>query len=217
MNKQAVYEEMKKRIADEDLLPGQWIVERDLCETYGISRTPVREILLRLSNEGLLEAESGKGYKVKKLSSEEIIAVFKARAAVEGYGARLVCANLTPTLQDSFNAIKKEMDAVDVKEDLESVLGLGRKLHDTIMQGTENFLLQEFYEKLRNYTVLTNNYTKKRVSKELEENSKQGHLKLIETLTSGTPEQAEKEMRNHLQEGIRLVLETYVSKFADLF
>ena len=43
MMKHDIYEDIKKQIIQEKLLPGQWLVERDLCQTYGLSRTPIRE------------------------------------------------------------------------------------------------------------------------------------------------------------------------------
>ena len=48
MNKQAVYEHIKQLIIEEKLLPGHWFVERELCATYHLSRTPIREILWKL-------------------------------------------------------------------------------------------------------------------------------------------------------------------------
>ncbi len=217
MNKQKVYEILKKRIAEEELLPGQWIVERDICDTFGISRTPVREILQKMANEGLLESETGKGYKVRKLSTEDIIAIYKARAAVEGYAARLACVNKSSEFIGTIDSIRKDIEAADLPRDISKVQSQGRNLHDAIMQETGNFLLQEFYEKLRNFTILSNNYTKSRGSKELEGTAKLGHLKLIEALKQNDPEVAEMTMKQHLQDGIRLVLETYISNSSDLF
>ena len=215
MKKQKVFEDIRDRIAREEFFPGQWLVERDLCETYGISRTPVREILLKLSNEGLLDLEAGKGYKVKKLSSEEIVAVFRARAAVEGYAVRLACRNNSPGFLETIKVIKEELLAVNVSEHPDEAVSIGRRLHNAIMESSENFLLQEFYEKIRNYTLLTTNFTKKRIN--IEEQSQEAHLKIVTALESQDADKAERMMWEHLQETIRMILNSYINNSAELF
>ena len=72
VDKQSAYEDLRQQIVEEKLQPGQWLVERDLCNTYGMSRTPVREVLWKLTVDGLLEQEPNKGFAVRKLSLEQI-------------------------------------------------------------------------------------------------------------------------------------------------
>lgn len=215
MDKQAIYEEIKSRIEREELYPGQWVVERELCAAFGISRTPIREILLRLAGEGLLDFESGKGYKVKNLSSEEIVSIFKARAAVEGYAARLACRNSSPQFADEIASIKKALLALDISKELETSVELGDRLHGAIISATKNFLLQEFYEKIRNYTILTSNFTKKHLNIEI--NSRDSHLSIIEALEAQDPDAAEARMLEHLQQTIKLILTSYINNSAELY
>jgi DNA-binding GntR family transcriptional regulator len=94
MKKQDVYKDIRKRILNHDLEPGQWLVERDLSEEYGISRTPVREILFRLLADGLLHREPSRGFMVRALNVEQVVEVFQAREAVEGMAARLACERM---------------------------------------------------------------------------------------------------------------------------
>jgi DNA-binding GntR family transcriptional regulator len=91
MNKNELYKELKSKIFDEDISPGTWLVERELCDQYSLSRTPVREILRVLVSDGLITLEPTKGYSVRKLSFEEIVEIFHARESVEGMAARLSC------------------------------------------------------------------------------------------------------------------------------
>ncbi len=214
MNKQKVYDDIKKRIASEALPPGQWVIERDICETYGISRTPVREILMRLAAEGLLVSESGKGYKVKTLAFEEIVSIYQARSAVEGYAVQLLCQNLTPGVRESFKEIHDELTLVDVATDVERAVALGRKLHVTIVESTDNFLIKDFFSKINNYTILTTNLTKKRVN--IEEHSKKGHLQILEAILNEDADLALQRMREHLQETIQLVLRSYITRSTGL-
>src|SRR5690554_1887708 len=86
-----VYEDLKAKISKEEFLPGEILVERDLCEIYKISRTPIREVLWKLVSDGLIEKVSNKGYRVKELTLENIFEIFQARESIEGMAVRLAC------------------------------------------------------------------------------------------------------------------------------
>ncbi len=210
MNKQNVYDDIKKRIASKDMAPGQWVIERDICDTYGLSRTPVREILMKLSGEGLLVSETGKGYKVKTLTFEELVSIYQARSAVEGYATQLLCYNLTPARKAIFQKIMEDLKKVDIESDMEEALKLGRKLHLTIVEHTDNFLIKEFAEKINNYMLLTANLTENWVK--IEHNSRDGHIRIIEAILAEDADLAAQMMRAHLQETIQLTLRSYISK-----
>ncbi len=214
MNKQDVYNDIKKRISSKELAPGQWVIERDICDTYGISRTPVREILLKLSGEGLLVSEAGKGYKVKSLTFEELVSIYQARSAVEGYATQLLCQNLTPGIKAIFQGIYDDLNKVDVKKDISGALALGRKLHLSIVENTDNFLIKEFSEKINNYMLLTANLTENWLK--IEHNSKEGHLRILEAILDEDGERAAKMMKAHLHETIQLTLRSYISKSTGL-
>ncbi|HCJ94023.1 MAG TPA: GntR family transcriptional regulator, partial [Sphaerochaeta sp.] len=87
MKKNEVFEDLRNRIVSGEFAPGDWLVERELSEMYGISRTPIREVLGKLSNLCIVEMQSSKGYQVKRLNLAEIIEIFNAREAIEGISA----------------------------------------------------------------------------------------------------------------------------------
>ena len=91
MDKTTVYEDIRRQIVEEKLAPGQWLIERELCETYRMSRTPIREILWKLTADGFLEQEANRGFVVRRLGLEQIFEIFQAREAIEGMAARLAC------------------------------------------------------------------------------------------------------------------------------
>ena len=87
--REAAYGHLRDSILRGSLLPGTRISEPNLAEQLGISRTPVREALQRLSQEGLVELTPAKGARVRVLSAEEVREVYEARAMLEGEAARL--------------------------------------------------------------------------------------------------------------------------------
>ena len=214
MKKEAVYIDLKNRISCEEVLPDQWLVERDLCQSYGISRTPIREILQKLVNEGLVVFVSGKGYQIKRLSAEEIVAVFKFRAALEGYAVRMACQNPSPLFLKRIEEIKGKLTSLSAVDHPEETQELGRKLHDTIIDNTDNFLFKESNDKIRNYNLMITNITKKRAS--IEEHSRESHLKILNAIQSCDAEAAERFMKEHLQDTLELIYKNYLKISTEL-
>lgn len=85
----AAYSDIKGRIGAGSLPPGAWLREAAVAESLGISRTPVREALRALAAEGLVELVRHRGARVTSWTADEIDEVYRLRALLEGYGARL--------------------------------------------------------------------------------------------------------------------------------
>lgn len=80
---------IRDAITTQRFRPGQVLVERELCEATGASRTTVREALRQLETEGLITVIPGKGSTVVKLSPEDALMIYEVRAALEGLAGRL--------------------------------------------------------------------------------------------------------------------------------
>ena len=87
--KQIAYEKIKEMILDGAFSKESPLVERQLCDMIGISRTPIREALRELANDGLVEVIDGKGVYVKKIGFRDMIEIFEMREALEGMAVRL--------------------------------------------------------------------------------------------------------------------------------
>lgn len=93
MNGQAVYNELRARILSCELAPGQPIFEQQLAQQFGISKSPIREALLRLQEQDLVEVKSRSGYRVASVSPTEAEQMYEMRrlyerACVKGVIAR---------------------------------------------------------------------------------------------------------------------------------
>ena len=208
MKNEKIYQDLKQKIINEELLPGQWLVEREVSETCGISRTPVREVLRRLVSDGFLELKPGKGYLVRKLSLEEIIEIFQAREAVEGMAARLACQKGDESFFARIKEIGQRLEKLNLEEDSAVGVIIGNELHSTIAEAADNSLVFEFYEKLKNLAALTRNISKKSVG--IEKRSKEAHLALINALEEKDADKSEQCMREHLRNTCRSLVETYL-------
>jgi DNA-binding GntR family transcriptional regulator len=207
MDKTSVYEDIRQQIVDEKLLPGQWLIERELCETYRMSRTPIREILWRLTADGFLEQEANRGFVVRRLGLEQILEIFQAREAIEGMAARLACRKGGEAFHSKLREIREKLSSVNVESDPKLGIALGRDLHRTIMEAAHNSIMAHISKGLENLTMLTANITKR--SPAIEKASAVAHLNIIEALIRQDEERGEQLMREHLRETCRHVVEQF--------
>ena len=208
MNKINVYEDIRRQIVQEKLLPGQWLIERELCETYSMSRTPIREILWKLTADGFLEQEANRGFVVRRLGLEQILEIFQAREAIEGMAARLACRKGGEAFRSTLREIKKKN-----RQDQYRIRPGGWASHWAASFTGPSWTPRttaswaDIHERLENMTVLTANITKR--SPAIEKASAEAHLNIINAMLQQDEEKAEQLMREHLRETCRHVVEQF--------
>ena len=108
--RQQVLEALRGSIVSGRLAPGQRLIERELIEMTGVSRTVIRESLRQLEAEGLIEIIPNKGPIVRKLSAAEAEDLYRIRAVLEGLAARFFAENADEaavrTLQEALEAVR---------------------------------------------------------------------------------------------------------------
>jgi DNA-binding GntR family transcriptional regulator len=207
MDKTAVYQDIRRQIVEEKLPPGQWLVERELCEVYRMSRTPIREILWKLTADGFLEQETNRGFMVRRLGLEQIFEIFQAREAIEGMAARLACRRGGETLRSVLLDIQKRIGKANIASDPALGIALGRELHKAIMEAAHNSIMAGIHERLENLTFLTANITKR--SPSIERTSAEAHFRIIDAMLAQDEDRSEQLMREHLRETCRHVVEQF--------
>lgn len=207
MNKINVYEDIRRQIVEEKFAPGQWLIERELCEAYSMSRTPIREILWRLTADGFLEQEANRGFVVRRLGLEQILEIFQAREAIEGMATRLACRRGGNAFHSKLLDIKKRLAKVNVESNPTLGVALGRELHRAIMDAAHNSIMAHIHMGLENLAILTANISKR--SPAIEKTSAGAHLNIIEAMLQQDEERGEQLMREHLRETCRHVVEHF--------
>ena len=103
------YTHLKDLILTHSLRPGQSVTETWLADTLGVSRTPIRQAISRLSSEGLVRVDRG-GIHVRQISMSELRDVGELRLAIEGYVARVLARNGIPTaMAEGLELLTSEM------------------------------------------------------------------------------------------------------------
>ncbi|MGE8475994.1 MAG: GntR family transcriptional regulator, partial [Paraburkholderia hospita] len=90
-----VVEHIRRFIVEGTLEPGKKLNERELCETLGISRTPLREALKVLAAEGLIDIEPNRGASVSKMSEAELRETFELMSGLEAFSGELAAERMT--------------------------------------------------------------------------------------------------------------------------
>lgn len=129
--------DLRQRILSGALAGGTRLYEVALAEDLNISRTPVREAMSRLAEEGLLERVRGGGFVVRSFALADVIDTIELRGALEGIAARLAAERGVSAAQlDEMRAILRALDACFGEQpsdvDLEGYSELNARFHDTL-------------------------------------------------------------------------------------
>ncbi|RKE74523.1 GntR family transcriptional regulator [Pseudorhodoplanes sinuspersici] len=109
---ETAYRFIRTAIISGDLRSGETLQESRLAERIGVSRTPVREALSRLSNEGLVILGRYRRGQVASFSQADVAEIFRLRAKLEGHGARRACRRITAEEIARLEAVEDEMESV---------------------------------------------------------------------------------------------------------
>ncbi|HET8594339.1 MAG TPA: GntR family transcriptional regulator [Intrasporangium sp.] len=141
------YESIRDAIVDGRHEPGSQLVQEQLAEDLGISRTPVRDALNRLTQEGLVTWRPGLGYVVNDLSDEEVIHVHQVRERLESLALELACGRLDRVQEARLRLLIEEMVAAD-PADAKAQYDLNRRFHQGIIEPCGNPILLTILDQL---------------------------------------------------------------------
>jgi len=197
--KEKAYKALKRAIIDMDIYssPEQaWIDERQLSEQLGVSRTPVREAILMLEQQGFVKSVPRRGIMVVKKTKREVVQMIQVWAALEGMAARLITQSATDSDIARLRLLFREFNATHKPEDFLSEYSTANiRFHQTIIELSGSALIAEMTENLllhvrgiRQLTIGRDH----RAARSIED-----HLKIIEALEERDTELAEKLVRDH--------------------
>lgn len=146
---EVVFEYLRTSILNGDLKPGERLMEIQLAEQLGVSRTPVREAIRKLEKEKFVEMIPRKGAYVADLTAKDILDVLEIRTILEGFASSLAAFRMT---DDEVDALEQTL--IDFNEYLEELDRPGmiekkdNQFHDMIFEATRNNKLIEIVQDL---------------------------------------------------------------------
>jgi DNA-binding GntR family transcriptional regulator len=190
------YVAIRRLIVTLELGPGSVINERELVEQLGIGRTPVREALRRLAQEGLVEVYPRRGMFVTDVDVRKLALVSEVRAALEPEAARLAAERATDAERAELRELLDELDAAGADD--HALMALDERIHRAVYRCARNDLLATTLEQ---YYVLALRIWTIALDRQHELNDAvQGHRALLEAIHDGDGERAAATMRAHVED-----------------
>lgn len=144
----SIYETLKKRIIELDYKPGETLSEKDLFEEFGVSRTPVREALLRLSQIGLVEMVPRVGTFVTQIDPMMVRHAYEVKKNLEGLASELASQRASRGEIDELFEIIDRFDGYDIDKDYKACIQDDQRFHQIIRSASRNPILIDSLETL---------------------------------------------------------------------
>jgi len=125
-------------IINGELEPGTKVPEKELCERFGVSRTPMREALKVLAADGLVRLIPNRGAWVTMVTIDEVAEVFPVLGALEALAGKLACDNITDAEIDAVRILHEKMIASYEARDLDAYFKINQQIHRAIQMAARN-------------------------------------------------------------------------------
>ena len=178
------------------LKPGERLDEVKLTERFGVSRTPIREVLSRLTAQAILVPGEKRGVRVAEYSREELAQVFEAMHEIEATCARIAAQRLSLLARSEIEAAQKICVEAAQAGDIHAYLRANEAFHQTIYRATDNPYIAEIASDFRRRTGPFR--AKKFATQEDLVASAESHEALIASIFSKDSDAASDGMRTHM-------------------
>ena len=202
-----VFATLEEEILTGKLTRGESLGEKMLSERLGVSRTPIRSALARLSEEGLIKSVVNKGAVVIGITKEDIVDIYHIRMRLEGLASLIAANKITP------EALGELLESVELSEfyikknNTEKLKELDSEFHETIYRATENKplckTLSELHRKIKTYRKLSLTVPGRL------ERSVAEHREIYEAIAAGNGELADKLTSLHVKRALDNMLSAF--------
>lgn len=206
----AVVGHLRNMILKRELLPGQRLVQDELAQKLGVSRTPIREALNILAHEGFVEISTYKGASVAQFSITQLEDIYTVRIALESYAASLAARNITPQELETLSILMNSMRDAFLQKDAERLVTVHNQFHATIYAAAH---------KRRLYELSVQNLELSMVYQRLALSMGRGandpvieHQDLLKTLQNHDQAASGEMMRDHLESTLAELLALFEDK-----
>ena len=202
--REKVYEYLREEILNGKIRSGDRLVETDLADRIGTSRTPVREALHTLEREGLVESLHRVGYVVRPISELEVSELCDIRLALEALALRWALSKdpvkLANAMRDNLCRCEEQIVAGNLKAFVE----MDSQFHDLISRIADSSRLMEMTNSIRRYMLryrIQSIYTKENVHRAID-----GHKAVLKAIENGDKKAAQRALRAHIKQSEKDIL-----------
>ncbi|WP_113700516.1 GntR family transcriptional regulator [Nonomuraea lactucae] len=200
-----VYATLREEILGVQWAPGEMLMEPELAERYGVSKTPVREALRLLVQDGLVTILPRKGYLISPLRLNDVREVFFLRSALEPTLASAAAEVITPDEVAGLRDLVAEQDTADIR----AALHFARAFHLELARLAGNNRAQRLLGGLLDETRRLH-HLMPRVEEHITSEAELGaHRKIVAALEAGDGDAATGLMRDHIAEVARVMVQAF--------
>lgn len=141
-------ERLRNLVVEDKLKPGEKVPEKELCESFGVSRTPLREALKVLASEGFIVLQANRGARVAEVTRQELENTFPVIAMLEQLAGELACRHLDAEelawIEGRHSAMLNAFEA----QDRQSYFQANQDIHQALIRGARNEILESHHRLL---------------------------------------------------------------------
>ena len=147
--REIVYEELKRQILIGEIAPGTRMMEVELADDMGVSRTPVREAIRKLEKEGLVTIEPRRGAYASDISIKDIVDVLEVRQELEGMAAAMAAQKATEEQKEQLSKVTEQYRAAVESGDVEEMIKFDEAFHKIIVGCSDNKTLGQLVSQVQ--------------------------------------------------------------------
>jgi DNA-binding GntR family transcriptional regulator len=148
LRRDQAFERLRDAIITGHFTPGERLIERDLCEKMGVSRTSIREVLRRLEAEQLIQVEPRRGPVVARVTRKQVAEIYEVRALLEAALVRRFTHQASDEDIVALRRIYEDLRVVRQTENVPGIVDLTRRFTDHMMKVVDHELISDIHQKL---------------------------------------------------------------------
>ena len=209
--REAICESLRNAIKNGKLKPGERLMEVQLAEELGISRTPVREAIRKLEQEGYVIMLPRRGTYVSSVSVHDVQEIFEIRTALEKLSTGLAARRIENDELEQLQKLLTKIEGYIEKRDIDNIVKTDIEFHDLLYHVSRNErlsgIISNLKEQLARFRTLSMSYPG-RLEETLEE-----HREMVEAIASGDVEAAREAAERHMVRAEETLLKAMRQKF----
>lgn len=203
--REMVYEELKLQILTGGIVPGTRMMEVELAEEMGVSRTPIREAIRKLEKEGLVTIEPRRGAYASRISTEDMVEILEVRQDLEGLAAFFAATRMSKENLDELKSIAEKYNKAVEEGNMQDMIRFDTMFHRKIVDSCNNKILVHMVEQLQEMVlrfryIYYDNFRRA-------EHMPAEHRAILEAIADGDEEKAREAADVHIYRLKQLVIE----------
>jgi DNA-binding GntR family transcriptional regulator len=201
-----IVSQLRDFIVEGNLGPGSRIPERELCEKFGVSRTPLREALKVIAAEGLIELLPNRGARVRQFSEADIRHLFEVLSGLDFVAGRLACDRISDEAIAAIEKLHLEMYTHYLRRELADYFRINQMIHQAIVDSAANPVLSATFANL-NSIVRRLRYSANLVHRDRLGDAMREHEQIVDALKRRSADELGSLMFQHMRTKCEAVCE----------